>query len=289
MKKLFMVIPLVLLLCFTFSCQKGEEVTEEVEQSETSLYALNKGIRIHYEIEGSGPPLVIQHGWSNSIEYWRDFGYAEVLKQDYRLILIDARGHGKSDIPKDPEAYSTSIMAEDIIAVLDHLNIDKAHFLGYSMGGWIGFDLAELYPERFYSLIIGGADPYPEDLAFARKLVEGEMNIFLDLWDNVSAPFKPETRRRLLEQDPAPLRAIAAKDRPDMTHVLSSMTMPCLVYIGEDDERLEGAKECVSHMPNGTFVSFPGLDHLEAYIRSDLVLPPIIEFLTNASQRKGQD
>ena len=280
----------ILFVCFSVmvlivGCGKKEEgVVAKPEQIEAASFALNKGIRIHYEIEGSGPPLVIQHGWSNSIEYWRDFGYTEILKQNYKLILIDARGHGKSDIPKDPEVYSTSIMADDIIAVLDQLYIDKAHFLGYSMGGWIGFDLAENYPERFYSLIIGGADPYPEDLSFARKLVEGEMSVFLDLWDNVSAPFKPETRRQLLEQDPVPLRAIAAKDRPDMSHVLSSMTIPCLVYVGEDDERLEGAKECVSHMPNGFFVSFPGLDHLEVYIRSDLVLPQITKFLADISQ-----
>jgi pimeloyl-ACP methyl ester carboxylesterase len=208
-----------------------------------------------------------------------------VLKQDYKLILIDARGHGESDVPKDPEAYDTSFMAEDVIAVLDHLHIDKAHYLGYSMGGWIGFDLAERYPERFSSLIIGGTHPYPESLAFIRKLVEGEMSVILDLWDNVSAPLQQKTRRQLLEHDPAPLRACVAKDNPDMSHVLSSMTMLCLVYVGEDDDRLEGAKKCVTHIPNGTFVSLPGLDHLEAYVRSDLVLPHIIQFLDVKSQK----
>jgi hypothetical protein len=62
------------------------------------------------------------------------------------------------------------------------------------------------------------------------------------------------------------------------------MKMPCLVYVGEDDERLEGARECVNHMPNGTFVSFPGLDHLEAYVRSDLILPHIIKFLSGINR-----
>lgn len=285
MRKVFTVIPLVILICLTFSCQKGDEVAKQTEQGEINNYAINKGVRIHYEIEGSGPPLVIQHGWSNSIEYWRDFGYTDVLKQDYKLILIDARGHGQSDVPNDPEVYSTSEMAGDIIAVLDHLKINKAHYLGYSMGGWIGFDLAEIYPERFHSLIIGGADPYVESLDLLRRISEGEMSDILDFWDSVSAPLKPETRRQLAEHDPAPLRAIVAKDRPDMSHVLSSMTMPCLVYVGEDDERLKGAMECVKVMPNGTFVSFPGLDHLEAYIRIDLVLPHIKKFLADNSQR----
>ncbi|UCE38755.1 MAG: alpha/beta fold hydrolase, partial [Thermoplasmata archaeon] len=127
-------------------------------------YVENNGVRIYYEIEGKGPPLVLQHGWSNSLEYWRDFGYIEPLKEDYRLILIDARGHGKSDIPDDPEAYEMDLMAEDVITVLDHLNIGKAHFLGYSSGGWIAFHLAKIAPERFTSFIIGGAHPYAESL-----------------------------------------------------------------------------------------------------------------------------
>ena len=121
MKKQFMILPLVILLFFAFSCQRGEELAEEAAQAETAHYAVNKGVRIHYEIVSSGPPLVLQHGWANSLEYWRDFGYTEVLKKDYKLILIDARGHGKSDIPKNPEVYDTSFMAYDVIAVLDHL------------------------------------------------------------------------------------------------------------------------------------------------------------------------
>ena len=137
MKKLCMILPLALILCIAVGCQKqqAQDVVKGPEQIETSSFALNIGIRIHYEIEGSGPPLILQHGWSNSLEYWRDFGYTEILKQDYKLILVDARGHGKSDIPNDPKAYDTSVMAEDIIAILDHLQIDKAHYLGYSMGG----------------------------------------------------------------------------------------------------------------------------------------------------------
>jgi pimeloyl-ACP methyl ester carboxylesterase len=284
---MFMILPLVFLLCFTFSCQKAEEVAEEVEQIETASYALNKGIRIHFEIEGSGQPLILQHGLSNSLEYWRDFGYTKILKKYYKLILIDARGHGKSDVPKDPEVYDTSIMAKDIIAVLDHLNIDKAHYLGYSMGGYIGFDLAERYSERFYTLIIGGAQPYPEDFSDARKLVEAGTSVtsvILDFWDSVSAPLKQETRRQLLEHNPIPIRALFAKDRPDMSHILSSMKMPCLVYVGEDDvPKFKKAKECVKHMTNGTFVSFPGLDHFEAQVRSDLVLPHIMKFLADNS------
>ena len=64
-------------------------------------YTDNGGVRIHYQTEGSGPPLVLQHGFTSSIEGWYEYGYVDVLKRDYQLILIDARGHGASDKPHD--------------------------------------------------------------------------------------------------------------------------------------------------------------------------------------------
>ena len=246
-------------------------------------YVNNQGIRIHYQLEGDGPPLVLQHGWSGSVEHWRDFGYLDELKRDYRLILIDARGRGASGVPEDPAAYDTQRMAEDIVAVLDALQVDRAHFLGYSMGGWIGFHLAGSAPQRFCSLILGGAHPYPESLASLRELAGKGTKAILDLWDEISAPLSPQSRRRLLEQDISPLFASCATDRPDLSAVLPTMTLPCLVYVGEADERHAGAKKCVAHMPNGVFVSVPGLGHIEAYVRSDLLLPHITEFLTRVN------
>ncbi len=246
-------------------------------------YVNNQGIRIHYQLEGDGPPLVLQHGWSGSAEQWRDFGYVDELKRDYRLILIDARGRGDSDLPEDPAAYDTQRMAEDVVAVLDAIQVDRAHFLGYSMGGWIGFHLAGHAPQRFCSLILGGAHPYAESLASLRQLAGKGTNAILDLWDESSAPLSPQSRKRLLQHDINPLLASCAKDRPDMSGVLPAMTMPCLVYVGEADDRYARAKKCVAHIANGVFVSLPGLDHLEAYVRSDLLLPHIAEFLAGVN------
>ena len=87
-----------------------------------------------------------------------------------------------------------------------------------------------------------------------------------------------------MEHDTKPLLASVAEDRLDMSNVLSAMKMPCLIYLGEEDNRYAGARECVRHIPNGTFVSLPGLNHNEAYIRSDLVLPHITKFLSDVSR-----
>jgi len=69
-------------------------------------YANNRGVQIRYEVEGAGPPLILQHGFTCSIEDWYEGGYVAVLKADHRLVLVDARGHGGSDKPRDSAAYT---------------------------------------------------------------------------------------------------------------------------------------------------------------------------------------
>src|SRR5215510_9442346 len=123
-------------------------------------YAINQGIRIHYRVEGEGPDLVLQHGFSWSMKGWSRHGYVAALRPHHRLILLDARGHGGSDKPHKASAYDLSLHVGDILAVLDALGVRAADFWGYSMGGWIGFGLAKYAPERATRLIIGGAHPY---------------------------------------------------------------------------------------------------------------------------------
>ena len=98
--------------------------------------------------------LVLLHGLSETYEIWHISGYVESLKKEYRLILIDARGHGDSDKPHDSEAYTMKLMVSDVVAVLDDLKISKAHFLGYSMGGMIAQELVLTYPERVAKLVL---------------------------------------------------------------------------------------------------------------------------------------
>ena len=107
-------------------------------------YANNDGVRIHYQVEGAGPALVLQHGFSGHLESWYEPGYVDALQQDYRLILIDARGHGASDKPHDPEAYVLQRRVDNIVAVLDHLDIPKAHFLAIRWAAGLGSALSSM-------------------------------------------------------------------------------------------------------------------------------------------------
>ncbi len=250
-------------------------------------YANNSGVRIHYQVEGEGPALALQHGFGDSLEGWYELGYVDALRPRYRLILLDARGHGASDKPHDPDAYALHQMVGDNVAVLDALDIRHASFWGYSMGGWIGFGIAKYAPDRFQTLILGGAQPYGGSREFLRQTIQrgiaqGREACITGLEEtlgSLSAGYKARLQTADLEAFLA-----LAQDRPNLEDVLPTMTRPCLLYVGEADATYARIKQCAAQIPNVTFVSFPGLNHSEAIIRSDLVLPEVIKFLNTVNR-----
>lgn len=244
-------------------------------------HASNQGVRIHYQVEGSGAPLVLQHGFALNSEAWRQLGYVKALRNDFQCILLDARGHGLSDKPHDRAAYTLQKRVEDVIAVLDALAIAKAHFFGYSMGGWIGFGMAKYAPERVDALLLGAVHPYADHTWDAFRHVDGtDPEAFIAALEAVVGQRVPvELKPRVLDND---LRALAAaaQERPALEDVLSTMTMPCLLLVGEADARHAAVQECARHIALAKFVSLPGLNHATGLMRSDLMLPHVTKFLT---------
>ncbi len=257
-------------------------------------FADNDGVRIHYEVEGEGPPLVLCHGLAMSLEVWRIWGFVEGLKDKYKLILIDARGHGYSDKLQDPEAYGIESLVADVVTVLDDLNIEKAHFLGYSMGGQIGWSIGKYAPDRFSSLIIGGMPPYEKEpealspvgeynLSIARKGNEAIIGFFEAKWPHIVTP---EFKAVLMNNDPRALIArLLRKDRVDYKETLATTNLPCLLYMGESDSDYAKAKERSNVLTNLKFVTLSNLDHVDCNMRSDLVLPHILKFLANMTKK----
>lgn len=242
-------------------------------------YVDNQGVRIHFEIEGEGLPLVLQHGFTGSIKTWYQSGYVDELKKDYQLILIDARGHGASDKPHDAAAYAWHLRTKDIVSVLDNRQIKKAHFFGYSMGGAYGFTLAKYAPERVDSLIIGGAQPYALSFAAFRDVDGTDAEKFITALESfVGRQLTPEFEAKVLTNDLQALAA-AAQDRPSLESVLPTMTMSCLLFAGKDDLAFPKVKKCAAQIPHATFVSLPNCNHAQAFTRADLVLPHVREFL----------
>jgi pimeloyl-ACP methyl ester carboxylesterase len=245
-------------------------------------YARHQSIRIHYQLDGEGPALVLHHGLGGSLEVWRQLGYAAALRDNYKVIMLDARGHGASDKPHDRAAYGLLTLVEDVLAVLEALQLSKAHFLGYSMGGWIGLGLAKYAPERVESLVLGGTHAYADQSyvdAFG-PLDGGDPEAFLAALERVlEETVPPEVRPRLLANDLRALTAAAAQPRPSLEDVLPTMVMPCLLFVGEADGRRAAVEKCANQISHATLATIPGVSHVNALARSDVVLPHVIRFL----------
>jgi pimeloyl-ACP methyl ester carboxylesterase len=159
----------------------------------------SNGVKIRYVIVGTGEAVVLIHGWMGDSSMWgRDVLGNTKLKpsEGFQVIAIDCRGHGKSDKPHEVEKYGPE-MAADVVRLLDHLKIEKAHLIGYSSGSFIAGKIAATHPERVRSIIYGGqaplirqpkpavaAEPKPsgdsETEIFAKAVDEGkELGVYL--------------------------------------------------------------------------------------------------------------
>lgn len=254
-------------------------------------YADNGGIKIFYESEGVGSPLVLHHGLTGAHEGWTKYvNYVEVLKDKYQLILMDARGHGRSGKPHAPESYGMEHMVGDVTAVLDELGIDKAHFWGYSMGGRIGLATGKYAPDRFSSLIIGGNGLSEKDSEEEMEELQGYVALMkqgLDAWmaflGRKIEDLESWERDKWKNTDFDALIAYCSNyENIGMAEYLPTLTIPCLLYTGEDDTYPHStAKACAEIMQNSSFVSLPGLNHMGAFRSRDQVLPHVLKFLEN--------
>jgi pimeloyl-ACP methyl ester carboxylesterase len=252
-------------------------------------FANNQGVRIHYEVEGQGPPLVLVTGFGFGLATWRRIGLVDALRDDYRLILVDVRAHGASDKPHDPPAYRMALKVGDVTAVLDDLGVARTHYYGYSMGGIIGFGVARFAPERLASLIVGGASTYeqdpselpPRDHPWISQLRQG-----LEVWlDSLG----PDLKAALSQEDLDPEALIAwlsLEERAGLSDALPALTVPSLVFVGEHDPQLDDARRSAEMMRNAWFVVIPSADHVQAGVQIDLLLPHVKRFLAEVTSAR---
>jgi pimeloyl-ACP methyl ester carboxylesterase len=245
-------------------------------------YANNAGIKIHYQVDGAGPPLVLQHGFTQCVDDWIECGYVTELARKHRVILIDARGHGLSDKPHEPTDYTLNRRVADITVVLDALNVETAHFWGYSMGGLIGFGMAKYAPDRLRNLVIGGQHPFAAERSSIRRWIcygmSNGRDALVAAFENTNGPIAASYAARMRTADLDAWFA-AIQDRDGMEDMLTSMAMPCCLYAGDVDPAFAEAKMASERIRNARFFSLPGLSHMQAFYESSAVLPPVIDFL----------
>jgi 3-oxoadipate enol-lactonase len=208
------------------------------------------GITINYEIEGpSGAPVVtLSHSLATTLYLW-DPQVNELRTGSYRILRFDARGHGASSAPPGP--YTMEMLASDLIALLDHLEIERTHFVGISMGGMIGQVLASSYPDRVESLVLCDTicrtppEAFPawdERIRIAETkgmaaLAEATLERWLSEGFCRSHPEVVEHIRQMIISTPVPgfVGCGTAIRGFDITTKLNNITAPTLLLVGEND------------------------------------------------------
>lgn len=236
------------------------------------------GLRIHYTDVGEGEPVILVHGFAfNADLNWRSPGVIDALKDSYRVIAIDNRGHGLSDKPHDVAAYGEN-MPRDIIRLMDHLKIDKAHVVGYSMGGFITLKLTTMHPERLLSAAPcgmgwGQVDAETSDLIerIATSLEQGNgfapllerLNIDASRGGLVGSLFN----KMLTSTNDTLALAKVMRAMPNLAvteEQLKANQVPVLSVVGSIDPLAENAEPLHDTMSNHELVYLDGADHVTA-------------------------
>jgi pimeloyl-ACP methyl ester carboxylesterase len=227
------------------------------------------GVTIDYLDEGgrADEPIMLVHGFASNKEVnWVWPGWVTALTRDARrVIALDNRGHGRSTKLYDPADYDTELMAGDVRALLDHLGLERADVMGYSMGARITAFLALEHPDRVRSAILGG---------LGIRLVEG-VGLSPHIADALLAPSRDDvtdptgyTFRAFAEHTKSDLRALAAcirGSRQTLTREeAAAISVPVLVAIGTKDEVAGAAAPLAGLIPGARALDIPDRDHMTA-------------------------
>jgi len=260
-------------------------------QTEDQFFS-SDGVKIRYIVVGKGEPVILVHGFAGNLDMWRPL--IADLANDYEVIAFDCRGHGKSDKPHEPEQYGVE-MVNDIVRLMDHLQIKKAHVMGYSMGGFIVVKMLVEYPDRFLTAVIGGskgvtAEDLKEQESLTKYLQSGMSfsEAVIAAAPPDAPPLSAEQREALKRDDPNhDPKALAAQRLGNKELIVNNESLktnkvPTLVIYGGNDhpERFDDLKKSLS---NAEYVAIAGAGHAGA-VQSREFLKDIRAFLQEHQQ-----
>lgn len=246
----------------------------------------SNGVKINYIVKGEGEPVLLIHGFTGSYQMnWMPV--IENLSKDHKVIAYDNRGHGQSGKPHDPSAYGLE-MVEDAVRILDHVGVQKAHVVGYSMGGFITAKLLTVHPDRMISATLGGAGwTKPDDelmTTFMNELAEsletgnGVTPLILRLHPAGRPPLAPEALNGInqllsLTND---VKALAAVVRGMRNFQVTESQwkeneVPVMALIGEVDPLKQGVDAMIGVVPNLEILVIEEADHMNAFRRPEFV------------------
>jgi len=219
-------------------------------------FIVSKDVKYAFTIQGEGEPLVLLHGFTGSKKTWEEC--IKTWEKYFKVIALDLPGHGETDTES---ARTISEFCSDLQDILKMLKIDKAHLLGYSMGGRIALSFAIHYPESVHTLILESASPGLKTNAERLKRVENDTNLaeqimekgiihFTDYWENIplfetqkqlTASVRDKIRQERLSQSPEGLAGslvnMGTGKQPSFWKRLHELEMPVLLVVGELDRK----------------------------------------------------
>jgi len=242
------------------------------------------GTRLYYEEAGNGTPLIFIHEFAGDHRSWEP--QMRTFSRYFRCIAFAARGFPPSDIPEDGERYSQAHARDDVIAVLDHLKLERAHVVGLSMGGFAALHVGITYPQRARSLVIAGCGygAEPDKKEKFRAECEAAAASFLSNWSEAASKYAlgptrvqfqnkdprgwAEFAQQLAEHSPKgqalTMRGVQMR-RPSLYELVEDMKkidVPALIVTGdEDDPCLEPALLLKRSIPNAGLVVLPRAGH----------------------------
>ncbi|HVU41881.1 MAG TPA: alpha/beta hydrolase [Xanthobacteraceae bacterium] len=239
------------------------------------------GVEIAFFDQGEGEPIVLVHGFASTKEVnWNMPGWVSTLTgAGRRVIALDNRGHGASAKLYDPAAYRSTIMAEDVRALIDHLGLPRADVMGYSMGARISAFLALAHPERVRSVILGGLGMgLINGVGDPERIARGlEAPSLADVADPGARQF-----RSFAEQTRSDLRALAACMRGSRQTLsreeVGRIAVPLLVAVGSNDTIAGAPEELAALIPNAQALVIPNRDHMLA-VGDKTYKAGVLEFL----------
>lgn len=228
---------------------------------------VREGVVIHFEISGldqSTIPLLLTHGFGSSAAMWA--ANREALSEERRVVTWDVRGHGRTDAGRDPASYSHDACVDDMVAILDACNIERAVIGGLSLGGYLSLSLHLARPERVAALVLCDCGPgFRSDSRRAAWNDFAEATAMSLERDGIGTlPDSPETR--LAAQDPAALalaaRGILSQHDANVIDSLDSIGVPTLVVVGERDVGFRKASDYLaSHIRGAKLSIIEGAGH----------------------------
>lgn len=248
------------------------------------------GFSLHYEVHGEGRPVVLLHGITVSFAgNYAGFGWIERLRaRGLQVIGLDFRGHGKSDKPHDPAAYGATALAGDVIALLDHLKLERASLIGYSLGSVIALKLLQTQTTRCdRSVLIATGDGLiglpPFTLTDINPLLLDALNRTeypADLPQHIATYWMLATR---IGGDRLASAAAARGDYPAASaQTLAHIDTSVLVISGERDPVLGTGAQLAAALPQGRYLEIAGADHFQLST-DDRAQNAVADFLAGAA------